>query len=93
MANDKRTEKCFHDIKYKWNTTVDMNVNDFKPLVDKILNSNRSCVFFGTAEVSRFHLINMIKKLFIEKNKDEERKVGESEKVDSITVMKIKTTI
>ena len=40
MPNNIITDKYIHDIKYNWNIIPDVDDNNFKPLVNKIIDSN-----------------------------------------------------
>ena len=47
MQETMRTD-IYKDIKYyNWRVIPDVEDNDFKPLVDKVINSNQSCFITG----------------------------------------------
>ena len=89
MPYNIRTDKYIHDIKYKWNITSDVKDNEFKPLVDNILNSNQSCFIDGPAGEGKSTLKNMIKQKIRDMNNEEEQN-DESEKEERVTIMRIK---
>jgi ABC-type lipoprotein export system ATPase subunit len=61
MSYNVRTDKYIHDIKYNWKITPDVDDNDFKPLVNKMIDSNESYFFMGAAGCGKSTLINILK--------------------------------
>ena len=51
----------------RWNKTGDVEDNDFKPIVDRILNSKQSIVINGKAGCGKSTLINMMQTEMTEK--------------------------
>ena len=60
MSNNIRTDKYIHDIKYNWNITPDIDDNNFKPLVNKIIDFNESYFITGPGGAGKSTLINML---------------------------------
>ena len=56
-----RTDKYEHKIQ-EWNITPDVEDNEFKPLVDKIISSDESWLINGPPGAGKTFLINEIKK-------------------------------
>ena len=52
-----------------WNITPDVEDNEFKPLVDKIIDSNQSWLINGPPGAGKTTLINTIKEILREDNK------------------------
>ena len=77
-------------MKYQWNITPDVEDNDFTPLVNKILNSNKSCFLDGPGGAGKSYLINMLKPRIREMNVNDDNVETEQEKQDSSKIMKIK---
>jgi len=63
-----RTDKYEHKIQ-EWNITPDVEDNEFKPLVDKIISSDESWLINGPPGAGKTFLINEIKKTLTENNK------------------------
>ena len=61
MPNMKRTEK-YTDYKVKWNIINDVDDNNFNPLVQTILNSNKSINIDGMAGAGKSTLIKLLQK-------------------------------
>jgi hypothetical protein len=53
----------------EWNTRTDVEDNEFKPLIDKIISSNQSWLINGPPGAGKTFLINEIKKTLTEDNK------------------------
>ena len=56
-------------VKSKWNEYKDVNDNDFKPLVDTIINSDQSFHILGRAGTGKSTLIKTIQAKLTEENK------------------------
>jgi DNA replication protein DnaC len=68
LAKYIRTDEYTLDEK-KWNTTPDVEGNDFEPLVNKIIDSNQSWLITGPPGAGKTTLINTIKENFITNGK------------------------
>lgn len=66
--NFKRTKQYFHE-KDVWNVHNDVEDNDFKPLVDLVINSNKSFNILGRAGCGKSTLIKQIQKQITKNNK------------------------
>ena len=53
----------------EWNITPDVEDNEFKPLIDKIISSNQSWLINGPPGAGKTTLINKIKEKLTEDNK------------------------
>ena len=69
MQEYLRTNKYEVSKFYEWKITPDVNDNDFKPLVDKIINSkNESWFLNGPGGTGKTYLINMIQQYLKDNN-------------------------
>ena len=67
-AQYKRTDTYIYESK-KWNVYNDVEDNDFKPIVDKVVELNKSCFITGPAGTGKSQLIRQIKQELQNKGK------------------------
>jgi nucleoside-triphosphatase THEP1 len=64
-----RTDKYEHKIT-EFNITQDVEKNDFTPLINKVIDSNSSCLITGPPGAGKTTLINMIKEYLTTNDKN-----------------------
>ena len=68
MEKHIRTDKYEHKTT-EFNVTPDVEGNDFTPLINKIIDSNSSCLITGPPGAGKTTLLNMVKEYLTDNNK------------------------
>ena len=65
LQQSLRTDIYSFDAYYNWRTTPDVEDNNFKPLVYKIINNNHSCFITGPGGSGKTELIKQLQSVII----------------------------